>query len=132
MRNYQVLDVAQVGDKDILRLTNAEDKPENPSLSMSREGAFVSISVSFGPLEIALRPRYDELARHLSRLHPVPGLATTRQTGGANAYISLGLTQDSKLVLRPTLVTDASGLIVFNLVCTPDVKDKIFDWLEVE
>lgn len=132
MRNYQVLDVAQVGDKDILRLTNAEDKPENPSLSMSREGAFVSISVSFGPLEIALRPRYDELARHLSRLHPVPGLATTRQTGGVNAYISLGLTQDSKLVLRPTLVTDASGLIVFNLVCTADVKDKIFDWLEVE
>jgi hypothetical protein len=132
MRNYQVLDVAQVADKNILRLSHDEDKPENPSLSMSREGAFVSISISFGPLEIALRLRHNELTRHLSRLHPVPGLATTRQTGGANAYISLGLTQDDKLVLRPTLVTDASGHIVFNLVCTPDVKQKIFDWLEVE
>lgn len=131
MRNYQVLDHATVAEENILTLTNSAESPEQPYLTMSREGAFVSISSSFGPLEVALRLRHNELARHLARLHPVSGLATTRQTGGANAYMALGLTADDKLVLRPTIVADASGHLTFNLLCTSDVREAIFEWLDV-
>ena len=133
MRNYQFLDVSTVAEGNLLSITNSEEHREQPSLTMNREGAFVSISASFGPLEIALRLRHQELSRHLRKLHPVPGLATTRQiTAGANSYLAIGVTQDEKLVLRPTVVADASGLMVFNLVCTSSVRAAIFEWLEIE
>ncbi|NDJ86320.1 MAG: hypothetical protein GYB66_10570 [Chloroflexi bacterium] len=131
MRNYQVLDSASV-QNHILRLRTAENNPEQPWLSMSREGAFLSLSTSFGPLEIALRLNYDNFTKRLQQLHPVPGLATTRQVGTANSYIALGLTDNQHLVMIPTIVTDASGRISFNLLATTPVYRAMLDWLGVK
>lgn len=133
MRNYQYLDTAVVGEENVLSIANSETHREQPKLTMSREGAFVNLSASYGPLEVALRLRYSDLERHLARLHPVPGLATTRQiNSGSNSFLAVGQTQDGDLVLRPTIVADASGLIVINLVCVPDVRETIFKWLEID
>lgn len=129
MRNYQVLDVAIIDQDNVLNLSNAEENPDQPRLAMSREGSFVSFSASFGPLEIALRLRADDLLRRIERLHPVAGLATTRQVGTANSFIAIGITSDSRLVLRPTIVSDASGKLTFNLVTTHQVYSTILDWL---
>jgi hypothetical protein len=130
MRNYQILDSAIVEAENVLRLSNAEDNPEKPMLSMSREGAFLTLSVSFGPLELALRLRHDDVKRRLEHLHPVPGLATTLQIGTGNAYIAIGLTTDNRLVMRPTLVADASGRLIFNLVTTSTVYGQVREWLD--
>ena len=132
MRNYQILDVASIEPDNVLLLTNAEDNPERPHLFISREGAFVSLSASFGPLEIALRLNYEQLKRRLEQLHPVPGLATTRQVGTTQSYLSFGLTHDERLVMRPTLASDASGHLTFNLVATSEIRQKLFNWLEIE
>lgn len=101
-----------------------------PMLAMSREGTFLSLSASFGPLEIALRLRFDDLRRRLERLLPVHGLATTRQVGTANSFIALGVTEDERLVMRPTIVSDASGKMTFNLVTSHDVYKALLDWLD--
>ena len=130
MRNYQVLDTATIDADNVLKLTNAEDNPEKPVLAMTREGTFVSLSASFGPLEIALRLRFDDLTRRLQRLLPVHGLATTRQVGTANSFVALGITEDERLVMRPTIVSDASGKLTFNLVTSKEVYAKINEWLE--
>lgn len=132
MRNYQILDVATIDEDNILSLTNSQEDINQPSFTMSREGAFIGSSTSIGPLEVAIRFRYQDFTRRLSHLHPVPGLAVTRQVGSANSYLSLGLTQDEKLVLRPTIVADAGGHISFNLVCTAEVRQAILNWLEIE
>jgi hypothetical protein len=133
MRNYQFLDVATIDDDNILTMTTSEAPREQPSLTWGLEGAFMTLSASFGPLEIALRLRQEDLVRRTKNLHPVPGLATTRQvTGGANSYLALGLTQDKRLVFRPTIVADASGLVIFNLVCTAEVRATFVGWLGIE
>lgn len=129
MRNYQILDTAHVDSNGTLQLTNSEENPEKPCLSMSREGAFISLSASFGPLEVALRLRYEDLAWRLEQLQPVPGLAITRQIGTVNSYFAVGLTEDRRIVMRPTLVTDAHGHLSFNLVGTAEVYKAILKWL---
>lgn len=130
MRNYQLLDTATTQPDNVLQLSTSEDNPEQPMLAMSREGAFVSLSVSFGPLEIALRLRFDDLRRRLERLLPIHGLATTRQVGTANSFVALGITDDERLVMRPTIVSDASGKITFNLVTSQSVYQTIIEWLD--
>jgi hypothetical protein len=90
------------------------------------------MSASFGPLEIALRLQYGEFVRRLKNLYPVPGLATTRQVGTGNAYVALGLTKDNRLVLRPTIVADASGHVTFNLLATTEVYQALRKWLDVD
>ena len=130
MRNYQVLDVATLEPDGVLSLTTSEENPDRPILSMSREGAFVSLSASFGPLEIALRLRFEDLRRRLERLLPVHGLATTRQVGTANSFVALGVTDDERLVMRPTIVSDASGKMTFNLVTSSPVYQQILEWLD--
>jgi hypothetical protein len=132
MRNYQLLDSATVEKDNVLWLSTTENNPDHPLLAMSREGAFVSISASFGPLEVALRLQYNEFSRQLVSLHPVPGLATTRQVGTVNSYIALGLTKDNRLVMRPTIVTDARGHVTFNLVISEKAFQSLLQWLEVE
>src|SRR5258706_8195583 len=110
MRNFQILDGAKANSEtDTIELffTNAEE--EQPRLALRREGSYVTISASYGPLEIALRPRYEDLIRTLSRLTVVEGLLTTRQVGAAQAYVAMGLASDGDLVLRPTIVADAAG-----------------------
>lgn len=132
MRNYQILDVASVDPDNVLQLSTSESNPDHPLLAMSREGAFVSISASFGPLEIALRLPYQDLSRQISSLHPVMGLATTRQVGTINSYMAIGLTKENHLVMRPTIVADAKGHLTFNLVANEKVYTTMLQWLEVE
>lgn len=132
MRSYQILNVVEVEPDNVLQLSNNEDNPDKPMLSMSREGVFLTLSASFGPLEIALRLRHEDMKRRLESLHPVPGLATTLQIGTGNAYIAVGLTTDDRLVMRPTIVADATGRLTFNLVTTASVYHRIRDWLELD
>jgi hypothetical protein len=133
MRNFQTLDNVIVDDDTgIIYLSMSDDVGRHPNVFMRREGSYVAISSSYGPLEVAIRLRFAELARVLSKLRPVQGLQTTRQVGTGQAYLSMGLQEDGSLVLRPTIVADATGHISFNLVLTNGVRQTFFDWLPVE
>ncbi len=132
MRNYQTLDNCKIDpETEGLELFFGEAASEHPRLAMRREGTYVTISASYGPLEIALRPRYDDLVRTLSRLAAVEGLHTTRQVGTAQAYLAMGLTSDGNLLLRPTIVADATGHLSFNIQITPKVRAALYDWLQI-
>jgi hypothetical protein len=132
MRTFQTLNkVTLDGDAGILYVS-AEPETENSSLiALKQEGGYIVISASHGPIEIALRPRLQELTRVLARLKPVEGLQTTRQVGTGEAYISLGLGVDGTLLLRPTIVADATGHLTFNLALTDAARVKLFEWLPV-
>jgi hypothetical protein len=133
MRNFQVLDKAIVdSETGIIHFSVEQEDGMRPKLAMRREGSYVAISASYGPLEIALRPRYAELGRTLSRLSPVAGLQTTRQVGTGQAYLSLGLQSDGSLLIRPTIVADATGHLGVNLVLTDAVRQALYDWLPVD
>lgn len=132
MRYFQTLDYMVVDDETgIMTLGVRHNDEMVPQLSLRREGAYMAISAGYGPVELALRPRYDELTRLLARLQPVEGLQTTRQVGSSNSYLAIGLRGDGSLVLRPTLVADATGQITFNLLLTSDVRQTLFDALSV-
>lgn len=132
MRNFHTLDKAITdADSGLLSFQSSVEAPFRPQLTLRKEGTYVALSVSHGPIEIALRPRLDEIRRVLGRLYPVEGLQTTRQAGTGEAYIALGLQTDGKLLLRPTLVADATGHMCFNLTLTDDSRKILFDWLGV-
>ncbi|MBC7869346.1 MAG: hypothetical protein H7Y09_00795 [Chitinophagaceae bacterium] len=132
MRNFQTLDQVHIdAGTGVITLSTQDENGMRPRVSMRREGGYVSISASYGPLEIAMRPRFVELGRTLSRLRPVQGLQTTRQVGTGQAYIALGLQEDGALILRPTIVADATGHFCINLTLTNDVRQRVFDWLPI-
>ena len=95
MRNFQMLDNVHVDNAT--GIIHLYDKGENAHLALRREGEYVAISASHGPVEIALRPRFQELERALRTMQPVEGLQTTRQIGTAEAYLSIGLRTDGAL-----------------------------------
>jgi len=131
MRNFQPLDHAQVNkETDTIQLVHTESDNE-PTLAMRREGIYVTISASFGPLEIALRPRYEDLIRTLGRLQAVDGLHTTRQVGTAQAYLAMGLSAGGELLLRPTIVADATGHMSLNLEVSAEARKVLYEWLNV-
>jgi hypothetical protein len=133
MRNFETLDsVTLDSGSGIIHIATQSGAAGLPRIAMRREGSYVAISASYGPLEIALRPRFAELARILGRLRPVEGLQTTRQVGTGQAYLSLGLQVDGMLVMRPTIVADATGHLCFNLLLSSDARQQLFDWLPVE
>jgi hypothetical protein len=107
------------------------DTGETSRLALRREGDYVAISASYGPIEIALRPRYTELERTLKALQPVEGLQTTRQIGTAQSFLSLGLRSDGALNVRPTLVADASGYLCLNLELPSNARQKLYEWLGI-
>lgn len=132
MRNFHSLDTSVLdGNTGLLSFHSSVEAPFRPQLTLRKEGTYVALSVSHGPIEVALRPRTDELRRVLGRLYPVEGLQTTRQAGTGEAYIALGLQTDGKLLMRPTLVSDATGHMCFNLTLTDDARKTLFDWLGV-
>lgn len=132
MRNFHPLDqVTSDPDSGILLYTSSVDAPVKPQVAMKREGSYIAFSVSHGPMEMALRPRVDELQRVLGRVSPVPGLQTTRQVGTSDAYIALGLNPDGTLLMRPTLVADATGHFCFNLIMSDEMRASLFEWLGV-
>ncbi len=130
MRNFEMLDTVTIDEESgLLTLTAIGDAPGSPVVALRREGGYIALSASYGPLEIALRPRYQELARVLARLQPVEGLQTTRQVGTGQAYVSFGLRPDGALLMRPTIVADATGHIGFNLALSDSVRKALFEWL---
>jgi hypothetical protein len=132
MRNFELLDkVTADADSGIITLTTQNDNPWLPVIALRREGGYIALSASYGPLEIALRPRFQELSRVLARLQPVEGLQTTRQVGTGQAYLAVGLKPDGVLLLRPTIVADATGHLGFNLAVSDAVRQTLFDWLPV-
>jgi len=133
MRNFETLDSVTIeSSSGIIHIGTQSNAPGMPRIAMRREGSYVAISASYGPLEIAMRPRFVELARILSRLRPVQGLQTTRQVGTGQAYLSLGLQADGMLVMRPTIVADATGHLCFNLLLSSQTRQQLFDWLPVD
>lgn len=132
MRNFHTLDTPVLdSDTGLLSFHSSVEAPFKPQLTLRKEGTYVALSVSHGPIELALRPRIDELRRVLGRLYPVEGLQTTRQAGTGEAYIALGLQTDGKLLMRPTLVADATGHMCFNLTLTDEARKALCDWLGV-
>jgi len=131
MHNFQPLDHTLVDDEtETIQLAHTPSG-NTPILVMHREGPYIAISVSLGALEIALRPRYEDLIRTLSRLPAVEGLHFTRQVGTAQAFLALGLMPDGELLVRPTIVADATGYLSLNLQLTSDVRQTLYDWLQV-
>ncbi|MBZ0275600.1 MAG: hypothetical protein K8I60_05625 [Anaerolineae bacterium] len=133
MRYFELLDQVTIDpESGIIHLTTGRDVHSKPSLAMRREGGYVAISAGYGPLEIALRPRLEELARVLGRLQPVDGLQTTRQVGTGQAYLALGLRASGELIMRPTIVADATGHMSFNLLLTAALRQTLNEWLPAE
>jgi hypothetical protein len=134
MRHFVTLDHVEILEESgiITLATSDETRSElRPRLSMRREGGYLSISISSGPLEMALRPRYDEVSRVLESLRAVSGLQTTRQVGTGQAYIAWGIRDDGILVVRPTIVADATGLMCFNLLIADSARSQLYDWLSI-
>jgi hypothetical protein len=132
MRDFSLLDSTVSNEETgVFQIVTAGAASGAPRLALRREGGYVSIAVTSGPIEIALRPRFPELTRVLGRLRPVSGLQTTRQVGTGQAYIALGLRDDGALVVRPTIVADATGHLCFNLLVSPEARAALFAWLEV-
>ncbi len=133
MRNFELLDTVTIDHSSgVINFSAQRSAFAHPVVAMRREGGYISLSASYGPLEIALRPRFQELARVLARLQPVDGLQTTQQIGTAQAYLSVGLKLDGELLLRPTIVADATGHIGFNLALSDAARKTLFDWLPVD
>jgi hypothetical protein len=132
MRNFQTLDQFENDEATgILYISTQDENSMQPRVSMRREGSYVAISASYGPLEVAMRLRLQELARGLSRLRPVQGLQTTRNIGTGQAYISVGLQEDQGLVMRPTIIGDATGHICLNLMLANNIREVLYKWLPV-
>lgn len=130
MRNFEKLDHAVVDTATgIITFTPAHESASHLKLSMRREGDYVVISASYGPLEIALRSRYPELVRTLVHIQPNDGLITTRQVGTGEAFLALGRRTDGTLIARPTIVGDASGYCCLNLSVAPEAVETLLAWL---
>lgn len=133
MRNFQTLDKVSIDEKTgIICLETQADLDSHPMITLRREGGYVAISASYGLFEIALRPRFQELARVLARLQPIEGLQTTRQVGTGQAFLALGLSPEGTLLMRPTIVADATGHLCLNLALTDALRKVLFEWLPVE
>lgn len=132
MRDFYELDSVDLNESSGVISFKGTNGEVMPRLSLRREGGYIAISVSYGPIEVALRPRYPELTRVLGRLRPVAGLQTTRQVGTGQAYLALGLREDNSLVVRPTMVADATGHLTFNLLLSNSARAALFEWLQVE
>lgn len=132
MRNFELLDTVSIDDASgVITFTLRAESTAQPVLAMRREGGYIALSASYGVFEIALRPRFQELSRVLARLQPVDGLQATRQVGTAQAYLAVGLKVDGVLLLRPTIVADATGHLGFNLALTDAARKMLFEWLPV-
>jgi hypothetical protein len=133
MRSYQKLDhVSHDAADDTLLIDSADGDQTLPKLWFGREGMYVSVSASYGPLEISLRPRQRDLAASLGQLRPTERLSVMRMVGTGQAHIELGLAISGELLLRATIVADATGHIAMNVILTSDVRAKLYEWLGVE
>src|SRR5215468_7160627 len=132
MRNFEMLSQYTIdAATGVITFADHQENEGRPIVAMRREGGYIALSASYGPFEIALRPRFQELSRVLARLQPVEGLQTTRQIGTGQAYLAVGLKPDGVLLLRPTIVADATGHMGFNLLLSDSARKAFFEWLPV-
>jgi hypothetical protein len=132
MRNFEMLSQFTIdATTGVITFASGEQSDAHPVVAMRREGGYIALSASYGPFEIALRPRFQELSRVLVRLQPVEGLQTTRQIGTGQAYLAVGLKPDGVLLMRPTIVADATGHLGFNLALSDAARQALFDWLPI-
>ncbi len=132
MRDYLPLGETLLDtDTGILSFTSGEKSIFMPRLNLRREGENVAISAGFGPVEIAMRLRYAELARIISHLTPVDGLGAARQVGNGQVSIMLGLQTDGSMLVRPMLILDSSGHVVYNFQLTTASTTALRQWLGV-
>lgn len=130
MRNFQTLDHAVVDSATgVITFTLQASDGLHPTIALRREGEYAPISASYGALEIALRLRLRELVRTLSHIQPNDGLNVTRQVGTGDCFLGMGLRTDGSLVLRPTIIGDASGYFCLNLILAPEAAKALRDWL---
>jgi hypothetical protein len=92
---------------------------------------YISVSASYGPMEISLRPRQNDLTSSLGQLRPTERLSVMRMVGTGQAHIELGLATNGELLLRTTIVADATGHIAMNMILTSDARARLFEWLGV-
>jgi hypothetical protein len=131
MRSFQTLDVVSHDAASGVLHLKTKKRGDDAQIALRREGEYVVVSASYGPVEIALRLRYDELRRTLARLQPIGGLQTTRQVGTSNACLSVGRQMDNSLILRPMVIPDATGNIAINYTLPPAAKEALYEWLQV-
>jgi hypothetical protein len=133
MRFYQKLDrVFRNETDDTLLIECSEGEYCLPKLWFGREGLYVSVSASYGPLEIALRPRQRALVSALGQLRPTEHLSVMRTVGTGQAHIELGLATSGELLLRTTIVADATGHVAMNMILSSEVRAQLFAWLGIE
>ena len=130
MRFYQRLDRVSRDETDDTLLIECSDGV--PKLWFGREGMYVSISASYGPLEISLRPRQRDLVSGLAQLRPTARLSVMRMVGTGQAHIELGLATNGELLLRTTIVADATGHVAMNMILSSEVRAQLFAWLGTE
>ncbi len=133
MRHYQKLDqVSHDETDDTLLIECAGGDHCLPKLWFGREGMYVSVSASYGPLEIALRPRQQDLVTGLTQLRPTERLSVMRIVGTGQAHIELGLSTSGELLFRAAIVADATGHFAINLILTSDARARLFAWLGID
>jgi hypothetical protein len=130
MRHFQLLNHVHHDEANAV-LTLSAEHALSPMISLKIEGSYVAIAFVYGAFEIALRPRSQELTRVLARLRPIEGQQAPRQVGSGESYLSLGLSTDGQLLLRPTIVSDASGLFSLNFALHDTARTALYQWLSV-
>ncbi len=133
MRYYQKLtQVAHDETTDTLLIT-CDDSPDcRAQLWFGREGMYISVSAIHGPLEISLRPRQRDMVTSLSHLRPTERLSAMRMVGTGQAHVELGLSTGGELLVRTTIVADATGHVAMNMILSTDARQALFDWLGVK
>jgi len=133
MRHYQKLDNVTFDEStNTLLITNAEANSEGPNLWFGREGMYISISAHYGPMEIALRPRQRDLITSLSQLKATERLSVMRLVEPARLIWDSAFSTRGELLLRATIVADATGQFAMNMILTSGAREKLLKWLEVE
>jgi hypothetical protein len=133
MRHYQKLDsVTYDEDSDTLSIGCSDPEACDVNLWFGREGMYLSVSANVGPLEVALRPRLRDLKSSLGQLKPTERLAVMRMVGTGQAHLELGLNTAGELLIRTTIVADATGHFAVNMLLASEVRQRLFEWLDVE
>lgn len=132
MRFYQRLDhVSHDKSDDTLLITCTQGAEHKPALWIGREGMYVGVSATYGPLEVALRPHQRDLQMSLAELRPTARLSAMRVVGTGQANLELGLSNEGELLFRVTIVADATGYLAMNMVLTSEVRQALLAWLAI-
>lgn len=132
MRHYQRLDTITYNDaNDTILVSSGPPVEGKPTLWLGREGLYFSVSAGYGPLEVALRPRAQDLITCLSQLRPTERVAATRLVGTGQAQLELGLTIEGELLIRTAIVADATGYFAINMLLAKNAAAELLQWLGV-